>query len=323
MSDAEACAHLKRAVQIWDLASERVLEVSGPEARRLVRHLTPRHLGSALRDRRAYAPVCAPGGGMLGDPMVLRLDAERWWLTGAADLGPWIEGLARALSADARVEAPDVHPLAVQGPLAEELVSRVLGPGVRRIGPMGWRRVPFGGGAPVVARSDYTRQGGFEIAVEGRHRAAPLWDALAQAGRDLDLRVAAPNPIARIEGGLLLFGADVGPDVTPFEAGLGRLCDGTHDHVGRAALEAAREPARMVRPVEIDGPPLPPPEAPWRLTAGDARAGRVTSAAWAPEHGVHVAIATVAREHWEPGTPVLAHVPGGPRPARVRETFWT
>ena len=96
MGEAESCAQLGRAVQIWDLAVERVAEVSGPEARRLVRRLTQRHPGLALRDRRVHAPVRSSSGEMLGDPMVLRLDGERWWLRGAAYLGQRIEDLARA-----------------------------------------------------------------------------------------------------------------------------------------------------------------------------------------------------------------------------------
>ena len=323
MTDAEAGAHLKRAVQLWDLAGDRTVEVSGPGAEPLMRYLTPRDLRLVRRGRRAYVPVCSPGGGTLGDPMVLRLESDRWWLTGTADLQAWLRALAEILGGEVRIEAPDLHPLAIQGPSAETLTARVLGPEVARIPMHGWRRIPFGGGAPVVARSDRSRQGGFEVLVEGRHRALPLWDALTEAGRDLDLRVAEPSAIARIEGGLLLHGVDIGPDVSPFEAGLGRLCDGTHDHVGRAALEAGREPARLLRPLEIDGPPAGPAPPSWRLSVGDAAAGRVTSAAWAPEHGLHVAIGLLDRAHAAPGARLLAATPGGPRRASVRETFWT
>lgn len=311
----EDADHLKRAVQVWRLSAERHLEVAGPGADAVVAGATPRDLSRLPDGRRAYAPVCGPSGRLLGDPMVHRVGADAWRLSGAADLRAWLRTLARTMRRPVLARPLEVQALAVQGPLADELVGRVLGAGATALGPMGWTRARFGRAGLVVARSDLTRQGGFELLVEGRSE--PLRRALLEAGAALDARAAAPSELARIEGGLLAWGVDLGPDMTPFEAGLGRLCDGAHDHVGREALRAERDPARVLRSLEIEGPPLPRVRAPWPLEGG-----RVTSAAWAPRHGLHAAIGLVPAA-LGPGATPFVETPHGRRAALVRERFWT
>lgn len=317
----EDCRHLKAAVQVWDVACQRQVEVSGPDAGRLVRYLTPRDLSRIGEGRCAYVPVCGPDGGMLNDPVALRVDEDRWWLSIAdGDLGLWAMGLAHAGGYDVRVGEPDVHPLAVQGPRGVELAARVLGGAVRGLRFYGWTRAAFGGAEMVVARSGYSKQGGVEVYCPGP-QALALWDALMEAGRDLDVRAGCPNAIERIEGGLLSYGNDMTAETTPFEAGLGRFCDGEHDHVGREALRAAREPVRRIRPVEIEADALPVCDAPWPVLAGGAQVGRVTSAAFSPMTGGGVAIGTID-VGWEDAADAVRLPDGRELPARVRDAFW-
>ena len=136
------------------------------------------------------------------------------------------------------VTEPDVSPLAVQGPKAEELVTRVFGEQARSIRFFRFRLLEFGGKALVVSRSGYSRQGGFEIYVDGSSLGEPLWDALVEAGEDLEVRAGGPNLIERIEGGLLSYGNDMTRENTPHECGLGRFCDtaAAIGCVGRDAL---------------------------------------------------------------------------------------
>ena len=317
----EDCRHLKAAVQVWDVACERQVEVAGPDAGRLVRYLTPRDLSRVGEGRCAYVPVCGPDGGMLNDPVALRVDEDRWWLSIAdSDLMLWVMGIAHAGGYDVAVREPDVHPLGVQGPLGIELAARVLGEGVRALRFYGWARFGFGGAEMVVARSGYSRQGGVEVYCPGP-QALALWDALMEAGRDLDVRAGCPNAIERIEGGLLSYGNDVTARDTPFEAGLGRFCDGEHAHVGRAALAARREPGRRIRPVEIDARELPVCDAPWPVLAAGRRIGQVTSAAVSPMAGCGVAIGMIDSGAGDAAAQV--RLPDGRDvPARVRREFW-
>lgn len=199
---AEDCAHTKRAVQIWVLGADAWVEVAGPGADDPMRYLTPRDLAGLPDGRRAYALVCGPGGGMLGDPMAMPPEPGRWWLSRAADLAPWIAALAGALRREVRPSLPDLHALGVQGPLALLLLARVMGEGMHEISPHGWRRLPLGPAEILVARSDLSRQGGFEILIEGRAGGVPLWRALGGPGR---ISTCAPPRRApsRIKGRLL------------------------------------------------------------------------------------------------------------------------
>jgi len=319
--------HLKSAVQVWDVAVERQVELRGPDAGRLMQMLTPRDLRSMLPGQCYYVPIVDETGGMLNDPVALKLAEDRWWISIAdSDLLFWVKGLAYGFRLDVLVDEPDVSPLAVQGPLSDDLMARVFGDQVRDIRFFRFRMLEFQGQQLVVARSGYSRQGGFEIYVEGSHLGMPLWNALMEAGKDLDVRAGCPNGIERVEGGLLSYGNDMTDDNTPHECGLGKFCN-TQTAIGcvgrDALLRVAKEgPIRMIRAIEIYGDPVPACDRVWPLMAGDKQVGQVTSAAYSPDFGTNVAIGMVKMTHWEEGTDLDVVLPREVRPASVWETFW-
>ncbi|MEL6766162.1 MAG: dimethylsulfoniopropionate demethylase [Pseudomonadota bacterium] len=316
--------HLKDAVQVWDVAVERQVEIRGGDAGRLVQMLTPRDLRPMTEGRCFYTPIVDETGGMLNDPVMLKLSDDRYWISIAdSDLLFWIKGIARGLSFRVDVTEPEVAPLAVQGPLAEKLMARVFGDAVERIKFFRYSWLEFGGKHLVVARSGYSKQGGFEIYVEGdRTYAEKLWDALFEAGRDLDVRPGCPNLIERIEGGLLSYGTDMTMRNTPHECGLGRFCDTrvALGCIGRDALlrVAADGPIRQIRSFSIDGPPLRPCSSDWSIVDGDRRIGRITSCAWSPDFQTNVAIGMIHLTHWDDGTRVSVKTPEGRRSATVK-----
>lgn len=320
--------HLKEAVQLWDVACERQVEIRGPDAGRLMQMLTPRDLRGMLPGQCYYVPMVDETGGMLNDPVALKLAEDRYWMSIAdSDLLLWVKGLVWGLRLDVLVEEPDVSPLAVQGPMAEDVAAAVFGEGVRslRFFRFGW--FDFAGVPLVVARSGYSRQGGFEIYVEGGHLGMPLWHALMEAGRAHDIRAGCPNLIERIEGGLLSYGNDMDRTNTPHECGLGRFCNTVTaiGCVGRdALLRVAQEgPVRQIRALAIEGGAVPPCLEAWPVTdAAGNRVGRVTSAAMSPDFGVNVAIGMIRMTCWEPGTVLVVQAPDGPRGAEVQAGFW-
>jgi len=319
--------HLKAAVQVWDVSVERQVELVGPDADALIQMLTPRDLSRIAEDQCAYIPVVDCYGGMLNDPVALKVGEDRWWISIAdSDLLYWVKGVATGMGLDVRVREPDVSPLAVQGPFAEELMMRVFGDSVKDTRFFHYKRLPFGGRDLVVARSGYSKQGGFEIYVEGSDIGMPLWNALFEAGRDLDVRAGCPNLIERIEGGLLSYGNDMTIENTPFECGLGRYChiDAGHDFIGRKALEevAATGPDQLIRPVSILGERVASPVEIWPLTQDGRRVGQVTSAAWSPDFNVNVAIGMVEATLWSPGTELEVQTPAGAKRARIEAEFW-
>ncbi|RZV99010.1 MAG: dimethylsulfoniopropionate demethylase, partial [Rhodobacteraceae bacterium] len=206
----EDYAHLKRAVQIWDVACERQVELRGPDAGRLMQMLTPRDLGGMTAGQCYYVPIVDETGGMLNDPVALKLAEDRYWISIAdSDLLMWVKAVVYGYRLEVLVDEPDVSPLAVQGPLADELAARVFGDAVRKLRFFRFGWFDFDGACHVIARSGYSRQGGFEIYVEGGRNGMPIWSALMEAGRELDVRAGCPNGIERIEGGLLSYGNDM------------------------------------------------------------------------------------------------------------------
>lgn len=320
--------HLKRHVQVWDVSCERQVELRGPDAGRLMQMLTPRDLRGMTAGQCFYVPIVDETGGMLNDPVAVKLSDDRWWISIAdSDLLLWVKGIANGWRLDVLVDEPDVSPLAVQGPKADDLMARVFGEEVRKIRFFRYGIFQFEGLDMVVARSGYSKQGGFEIYVEGSDLGMPLWNRLFEAGEDLNVRAGCPNLIERIEGGLLSYGNDMTDDNTPHECGLGRFCN-THTAIGcigrDALLRVAKEgPVQQIRALAIEGGPVPGCDRPWGVFAGGRRVGRVTSAAWSPDFATNVAIGMVRMTHWDGGTKLEVETPDGMRTAEVRDSFWT
>ena len=318
--------HLKKAVQVWDVAVERQVELRGPDAARLMQMLTPRDLRGMLPGQCFYVPIVDETGGMLNDPVALKLSEDRWWISIAdSDLLFWVKALVYGYRLDVLVDEPDISPLAVQGPLAEELMARVFGDAVRAIKFFRFGWFDFQGVSMAVARSGYSKQGGFEIYVDGTKNGMPLWNTLMEAGKDLDVYAGCPNLIERVEGGLLSYGNDMTRENTPHECGLGRFCS-TQTAIGcvgrDALLRVAKEgPTQQIRAIAIDGD-IPVCDQVWPIIAKGKRVGQVTSAAKSPDYNTNVAIGMVRMTHWDEGTTLEVHTQDGPRNATVHENFW-
>lgn len=316
--------HLKAAVQLWDVACERQVELRGPDAGRLIQMLTPRDLRAMTPGQCCYVPMVDETGGMLNDPVAVKLADDRYWISIAdSDLLYWVKGIVWGMRLDVLVDEPDVHPLAVQGPRADDVMADVFGDSVRdiRFFRFGW--FAFQGQWLAVARSGYSRQGGFEIYLEGAENGMALWQALMEAGGRHDIRAGCPNLIERIEGGLLSYGNDMTRENTPHECGLGKFCNTMTaiGCVGRdALLRVAKEgPTRQIRALAIDGAKVPPCLDAWPLSdARGRRVGQITSAAFSPDFNTNVALGMVRMTHWEPGTQLIVQAPGGPRAAEVQ-----
>ncbi len=323
----EDYAHLKSAVQVWDVSCERQVEICGPDARRLVQMTTPRDLSGMQDDQCYYIPNVDPDGKMLNDPVLNKLADDRYWVSIAdTQMLLYYKGLAAGLGLDVKVFEPDVHPLAVQGPKANELMRRVFGDEIVSTRFFRHKPIEFNGTRMIVARSGWSLQGGFEIYVDGFENGEPLWDTLFEAGEDLDVRSGGPNGIERIEGGLLSFGSDITTEHTPLEAGLGKYCqlEADTECLGLSALRASPQPQRQVRALQIEGDRVPSLTVFWPLLddAGHT-VGRVSSAAWSPDFASNIAIGMVDQSHWSQGSRLHAQLPGGERrEVLVREKFW-
>ena len=322
----EDCAHLKRAVQVWDVAVERQVSIKGPDALRLMRMVSPRDMDKMAHDQCYYVPISDPNGGMLNDPVALRLAEDHFWLSLAdGDLLQYLLGIAIGAGMDVDIHEPDVSPLAVQGPKADILMERVFGPIVHDIKFFRYKRLPWKDTEFVVARSGWSKQGGYEIYVDGSQYGEGLWDALFAAGADLDVRAGCPNLIERVESGLLSYGSDMTRENTPIEAGLSKFCNSPDDYIGKAVIEQQKQdgPPRQIRALVLDGPrELPPIGLGWQLSVDGAFAGLLTSVTYSPEFEHVIAIAMVERAFWDAGQKLRVDTGAEDRTATVQEKFW-
>ncbi len=235
--------HLCEHVQVWDVAVERQVEISGPDAAKLVQLMTPRDLSKTKLLQGKYAPICDEQGKLLNDPIVIKFSDDRWWLSiSSSDLKLFAKGLAIGMGLDVKVFEPDVSPLAVQGPKAEELCARVFGEEIRSIKFFHGKMLPWRGEEIYVARSGWSHQGGFEIYLHKSELGVDLWDDLFEKGADLNVAPGYPHGVERLESGLLSYGSDMDENDTPFECGLDSYLNLDAD-VESLSLPALREHA--------------------------------------------------------------------------------
>ncbi len=313
--------HLKRNVQIWDVACERQVRIQGHDADKLMKMLSPRDLTKMQENHCFYVPMIDKNGGILNDPVILKIAANEYWVSIAdSDYLLYALGIADALNLDVVIDEPDISPLAVQGPKADDLMAKIFGPEIRNIKFFRYKRLRFEDREMLVARSGYSKQGGFEIYVDGFEYGMPLWNKLMASGEEFNVRVGCPNLIERIEGGLLSYGNDITRENTPFEAGLSKFVNSTEEYLGKAGL-MKRPWIKIIRPIEIKGE-IPPCERHWPVFFNGQHVGTVTSAVYSPDFSSNVAIGMVNREAVVPGAKVEVETQIGFREATVQSRFW-
>ena len=308
--------HLRKHVQIWDIACQRQVQIAGRDAARLVQWMTPRDISCAKTGDCLYIPITDEKGGLINDPVLLKLADDRFWLSVAdSDLLLFAKGLALGGKFDVAVDEPDVSPLAVQGPKAEALLCSLFGDHVGEIEffKFGW--FDFAGTRQLIARSGYSQQDGFEIYLNGGRLGASLWDAIWQAGLPYNIAPGYPNLIDRIEGGLLSYGNEMTRENNPFEVGLGKFCNlnGAVDYLGREALQKLSDNSveRQIRGILFDGDPCPTCAEPWPVKAGDRQVGQITSAIWSPRLKRSIGLSLIDRGFWDVGQLLSIHSKDG------------
>jgi glycine cleavage system aminomethyltransferase T len=301
---------LINGVAMWDVAVERQVALKGPDALALARILTPRNLDGLKIGQGKYVPICNYGGYIINDPVMLQVGDDEIWLSIAdSDILLWAGAVAGALKLDVRVFEPDVSPLAIQGPKAVDVVSALFGDWVRDLRYFGFRLTELDGIPLVVARSGWSKQGGFELYLRDSSRGQDLWNLTAAAGAPFGIGPGAPNYIERVESGLISYGADTDDMTTPFELGLDRFIDldQDRDFIGKDALVAHRADGvkRRFMGLKIDGAPLTgPSEDRFVLDFDGGYAGYASAAAYSPRVGSNIAVGMVSMAAIEAGTGV-------------------
>ena len=213
--------HLKEHVQVWDVAGERQVEVSGKDSAKLVQLMTCRDLSKSKVGRCYYCPIIDDKAGLINDPVILKLDEQRWWISIAdSDVILFAKGLAIGNKFDVKIFEPNVDILAVQGPKSFKLMEKIFGKKITEMKFFGFDYFEFTGAKHLIARSGWSKQGGYEIYVEDTKSGLALYDKLFELGKEFNVKPGCPNLIERIESALLSYGNDIDNNDNPFECGL-------------------------------------------------------------------------------------------------------
>jgi len=217
---------LMSGVSMWDVACERQVQLQGPDAGRLAQILAPRDLSKSKVGQGMYVPLCNHAGTLINDPILLKLADDRYWLSIAdSNIWFWARAIAAERGLNVEVIEPDVSPLAVQGPKAESVVAALFGDWVRELKYFWFRETMLEGIPVAVARSGWSKQGGFEIYLMDGSQGTRLWSLVKETGKAWDIGPGSPNVCERVEGGLLSYGGDTDDHTNPYEVRLGKYVD--------------------------------------------------------------------------------------------------
>ena len=279
---------LNDGVTLWDVGVERTVQVSGPDADRLIDMITCRDLTKCAVKQGKYMLVTGPDGSIVNDPVLLHVAENTWWMQLAdSDAGLYALGVGAAAGLDAEVTLPDVHPMQVQGPLSAKTLEKLVGPAIYDIKYYWTEAFEIDGIPVVISRTGWTAIPGFEVNLLDGSRGDDLWNAVAAAGEEFGIVPIAPCEARRIEGGIFNYGSDIRLGDTPFHVmGLERLVEEQpQDYVGKAALEELRTKGvdRKLVGIEIEGDELRAEMSEyWEVSSGGAMVGHMTDAVWSP-----------------------------------------
>ena len=315
--------HLIHHVTLWDVAVERQVEITGPDAFRFTNMLTPRDLSRCAVGQGKYVVITAEDGGIINDPVLLRLGENHFWLALAdSDILLWARGVALNAGMKVHISEPDVSPLQVQGPKAKAVVEALFGDRVLELPYYHFIETTLDGIPVVVTRTGWTGEVGYEIYLRDSSRGDDLWERIMAAGKPHEIRPTGPSDIRRIEAGILNWGADITLENNLYEVGLDRLVDENKADafIGRDALrriKAAGVKKKLVG-VEIGGDAIEFNMTKWPVQVDGSIVGRVTSAIHSPRLKKNIGYAMVPVTHAGVGTRLAVTIPGvGERPATV------
>ena len=315
-------------VTLWDVACQRQVEITGPDAFEFIQFLTPRDMSKCEVGQCQYMALTNQDGGIVNDAILLRVEEQRFWLSpGDGDVLWWAMGVAVNSDLDVQVCEPDVSPLQLQGPKAPLVARDLFGDWAVEMKYYRLRETELDGIPLVVSRTGWSGELGYELYLRDSRFGDELWERVMKAGEPYAIRPASPSTIRSIEGGLLSYVSDITIDDSPYVIGMGRFVDFDQpgDFVGKAALQKISEEGarRRLVGIEIDGAALEVPnEEFWDVRVAGASVGRVTRCAHSPRLDRNIGWANVPVEHAGIGTALVIAAPAGDRNAEVVEAPW-
>ena len=319
---------LVKAVTLWDVACQRQIEITGPDALRLMQRLIPRDLANCRPGQCRYVVITGEDGGIINDAVLLLLGEQHFWLSpGDGDALLWVQGVAINSGLDVHVSEPDVSPLQLQGPKSPQVARALFGDDVLELPYYGLREFVLDDMPLVVSRTGWSGELGYEIYLRDSRFGEQLWERVMTAGEPHGIAPIAPSAIRSIEGGLLSYVSDISRTDNPFVVGLDRLCklDKPGGFIGREALLKIKAEGvkRRLAGVEIHGDPLRAGnEEFWRVGDASRDIGHITRCVWSPRLAKNIGFANIPVEHAAYGTRLVVSTPHGDRQATACAWPW-
>jgi len=299
---------------LCDVAVERQVEVTGPDAAKFVQILTPRDLSKLSVGQCKYVLIVNNDGGILNDPILLKLAENHFWLSLAdSDILLWAQGIAVNSGLNVTVREPDVSPLQLQGPNSGKIMEALFGKGINNLKYYWHRELGLDGIPLIVSRTGWSSELGYELYLRDGSKGDELWEKIMKTGKEFGLKPGHTSSIRRIEGGMLSYHADADINTNPYELGLNRLInlDIDANFIGKDALKKICKDGIKRKQVGIilDCKPLREPNTTfWKITQDNKIIGKITSAVYSPRLKKNIALAMVSVDKSKLGTELNVEV---------------
>ena len=293
---------------LCDVAVERQVEITGPDATKFIQLLTPRDLSKLAVGQCKYVLIVNHEGGILNDPILLRLKENHYWLSLAdSDILLWAQGVAVNSNLDVKIIEPDVSPLQLQGPNSGKIMESLFGESINDLKYYWLRELNLDGISLIVSRTGWSSELGYELYLRDGSKGYQLWEKIMAAGKPHGLKPGHTSSIRRIEGGMLSYHADADINTNPYELNLGRLInlDTDINFIGKDALQKINTDGikRKQVGVILDCDPLTSPNNTfWEILKDNQVVGKITSAVYSPRLKQNIALAMITINNSEIGT---------------------
>jgi glycine cleavage system aminomethyltransferase T len=293
---------------LCDVAVERQVEITGSDAAKFVQLLTPRDLSKLSVGQCKYVLIVNHEGGILNDPILLRLKENHFWLSLAdSDILLWAQGVAVNSGLDVKIHEPDVSPLQLQGPNSRKIMEALFGESISDLKYYWFRELNLDGIPLIVSRTGWSSELGYELYLRDGSKGDELWEKIMTTGKEFGLKPGHTSSIRRVEGGMLSYHADADINTNPYELGLDRLVNLNIEanFIGKDALKKINKDGIKRKQVGLvlDCEPLIGPNTTfWKITKDKKVVGKITSAVYSPRLKKNIALAMVSVNKSELGT---------------------
>ena len=288
---------------LCDVSVERQVEITGPDAKKFVQYLTPRDISNCEVGQCKYILITDDKGGILNDPVLLRIEENRYWLSLAdSDILLWAKGVLINSGMDVQLCEPDVSPLQLQGPKSREIIRKIFGDEIANLKYYRLKQIEFEKIPLVISRTGWSSELGYEIFLCDEKKGNILWNKIMDLGKPLGLKPGHTSTIRRVEGAMISYHADINSDNNPYEIGLERLInlDKKDDFIGKSALKKIKKNGvknKLIGLIINCEPFKNPNNEFWEVILNEKIIGKVTSAVYSPRLKRNIALAMIDVNH--------------------------